>query len=100
MDYRERGSHARGVYPTQHTSRMGRARVKQEEKNRHKNNARVVGNLEERNVGTNGKSHKQDLTSAKDLTIELPEACNMNNIQILLYVSIRVVRTLEKGTWT
>ena len=31
MDYRERGSHARGVYPTQYTSRMETARVKQEE---------------------------------------------------------------------
>ena len=31
MDYRERGSHARGVYPTQYTSRMEIARVKQEE---------------------------------------------------------------------
>ena len=31
MDYRERGSHARGVYPTQDTSRMGTARVKEEE---------------------------------------------------------------------
>ena len=31
MDCRERGSHARGVYPTQYTSRMGTARVKQEE---------------------------------------------------------------------
>ena len=39
----------------------------------HKNNARVVINLEERNVGTKRKSPKQDLTSAKDLTIELPE---------------------------
>ena len=28
MDYRERGSYARGVYPTQDTSRMGTARVK------------------------------------------------------------------------
>ena len=27
----ERGSHARGVYPTQDTSRMGTAKVKQEE---------------------------------------------------------------------
>ena len=26
---RERGSHARGVYPTQDTSRIGTARVKQ-----------------------------------------------------------------------
>ena len=42
-------------------------------RNRHKNNARVVRNLEERNVGTKGKSPKQGLTSANDLTIELPE---------------------------
>ena len=32
MDYRERGSHERGVHPTQDTSRMGTARVKEEEK--------------------------------------------------------------------
>ena len=31
MDYRERGTHAQGVYPTQYNSRMGTARVKQEE---------------------------------------------------------------------
>ena len=31
MDYRERGPHARGVYPTQDASRMGTARVKEEE---------------------------------------------------------------------
>ena len=31
MDYRERGSHARRVYPTHDTSRIGTARVKQEE---------------------------------------------------------------------
>ena len=29
MDCRERGSHARGVYPTQYTSRMETARVKE-----------------------------------------------------------------------
>ena len=28
MDYRERGSHARGVYPTQYTSRIESTRVK------------------------------------------------------------------------
>ena len=28
MNYREGGTHARGVYPTQDTSRMGTARVK------------------------------------------------------------------------
>ena len=31
MDCRERGSHARGVSPTQDTSRMGTVRVKEEE---------------------------------------------------------------------
>ena len=30
MDYRERGSHARGVYPTQYTSRMETAKEKAE----------------------------------------------------------------------
>ena len=30
MDFREHGSHARCVYPTQDTSRMERARVEQE----------------------------------------------------------------------
>ena len=30
MDYREKASHARGVYPTQYILRMGTARVKQE----------------------------------------------------------------------
>ena len=29
--------------------------------------------MEERNLGTKGESPKQGLTSAKDLTIELPE---------------------------
>ena len=32
MDCRERGSHVRGVYPTLYTSRMGTARVKEEER--------------------------------------------------------------------
>ena len=31
MGYREPGSNARDVYPTQYTSRMGTARIKQEE---------------------------------------------------------------------
>ena len=31
MNFSERESHARGVYPTQDTSRMGTVRVKQEE---------------------------------------------------------------------
>ena len=31
MDYKEQGSHARGLYPAQDTSRTGIARMKQEE---------------------------------------------------------------------
>ena len=69
MDYRERGSHARGVYLTQYTSHMGTARGR----NRRKNNA-IVKNLEERNVGTKEKSHKKELACAKDLPMELAES--------------------------
>ena len=66
MDYRERGSHARGVYPTQYTSK-GEARGK----SRHKYNSKRVRNMEGRNVGTiSGKSPKQGLTSDKNLTME------------------------------
>ena len=72
MIYREQGSHARGVYLTQYTSRTGTGRVKQEDET-DKNNARIVRNVEERNVGTKGKRPKQGLISAKDQTIELPE---------------------------
>ena len=44
------------------------------ERSRHKNSCyRVVRKMEERSVGTKRKSPKQDLTSAKDLTMELPE---------------------------
>ena len=75
MDYRERGSHARGVYLTQYTLRMGTARVKQEQETDtiiiYSN--RVVWNMERRNIDTKGKSPKQGLTSAKDLHMELPE---------------------------
>ena len=31
--------------------------------------------MEETNVGIKGQSFKQDLTSTKDLSIELPEGC-------------------------
>ena len=54
MDYRERGSHERGVYPTQYTSRTGTVRVKQEEEA----DTRIIvisGNLEERKSGRKGK---------------------------------------------
>ena len=71
MDYRKRGSHARSVYPTHYTSRLETERKKQEERA----NTIIMQerNLEDRNVGKKGKSLKQDLSSAKDLTIELPE---------------------------
>ena len=48
-------------------------------RSRHKNNARVVRHLEERNVSTKGKSLKHDLTSAKDLTIELSKERESHN---------------------
>ena len=46
IDYRERGSHARGVYFTQDTSRMGTTRVKQKEEADKNNSKTVVRNLE------------------------------------------------------
>ena len=39
-------------------------------RSRHKNNMRIVRNLEERDVGTKGKSPKQDLTRTKDGKLE------------------------------
>ena len=43
-------------------------------RSRHENNSERLRNMEGRNVGTiRRKSSKQDLTSAEDLTIELPE---------------------------
>ena len=78
MDYRERESRAWSVYPTQDTSRIyrnskGEARRRSGDKN---NSKRVVRNLEERNVGTKRRSRKQNLTSAKDLTIKLTDGCD------------------------
>ena len=46
----------------------------QQGRSRHKNNSkRGVTNMEKRNVDTKAESPKQGLTSAKDITIELPE---------------------------
>ena len=73
MGCRERGSHAQGVYITQDTSSMGTVRVKQQEEEDTKIIARVVRNMEERNVGTERKSPKQSLNSAEDLSMEHPE---------------------------
>ena len=53
IDYRERGSHALGVYPTQYTSRVGTERVKQKVET-DKNNERVVRNLEKKERGHEG----------------------------------------------
>ena len=64
MDYREQGYHARGVYPTQDTPRVGTVRVKQEEEADKNNSERIVRNMEERNKGMKWKSSKQDLTRA------------------------------------
>ena len=64
IDYRERGSHARGVHPTQYTSHMGTIRLKQEEETDTNNSKRIARNLEERNLGKKGKSPKQDLKLA------------------------------------
>ena len=75
MDCKERGFHARVVYPSQFTSRMGTARVKQEEEA----DTRIIAKeyygiwKEGRNLGTKGHSPKQGLTSAKDITIMLSE---------------------------
>ena len=56
-------------YPA-HENRKGEARGR----NRHKNNAREYSKKSKRKKrGTKGKSRKQGLTSANDLTIELPE---------------------------
>ena len=55
MDFEEQGSHARGVYHTQYTSRMEKARVKQDKGANKNNSKRVVKNLEEMKVGTKEK---------------------------------------------
>ena len=71
MGCREPRSHERGVYPTQDTSRMGTARVNQDEEvdNRIIVYKRVEINPEENSVVTKGKSPKQCLASAEDLTV-------------------------------
>ena len=98
MYYRERGFQAQGVYPTQYTSSMGTSRVKQEEET-DKNDVRVARNLEERNVGRKGKSLKQGLISAKDLTIELPEGRDCSAMLVIygsLEHSINITSTLSQ----
>ena len=74
MDYKERGS-PRNAY----TWRMWKTRVNQlRGRSRHKNYSERVTNMEKMNVETKGKSPKQDLASAKDLTIKLPGDYNQD----------------------
>ena len=56
-----------------HTLYLAHGNIKGEARgrNRHNNNVRVERNPGEMNAGTNEKSPKHGLTSAKDLTIEL-----------------------------
>ena len=58
-----------------HTEYLAHGSSKDEARgrSRHNNNSKVVRNVEGRNVSTKGKNPKQNLTKAKDLTIELPE---------------------------
>ena len=53
-----------------------------------RNRNRVVRNLEEWNVGIKKKNRKQDLTSAKYLTIELPEGCESPNHRLDLLTNL------------
>ena len=57
------------VYFT-HENSKSEATERCEHKN---NNKRVARNLEEMNVSTKGKNPKEGLTSAEDLSIDLPE---------------------------
>ena len=92
MNYRERGSHARGVYPIQYTSSMRTVRVELKEE-RHNNNSKRVGrNLDKRNLGMKGRSPKQGLTNAKDLTNDLSEGVCDN-------VSRNMVRSGNNNTF-
>ena len=60
MDYRERGSHARGVYPSQYTLRMATAGVKQEEETDTRVTRKsIVRNMAERNAGTKRKAQNK-----------------------------------------
>ena len=55
MDYRERRSHARDVYHTQDTSRMGIVRVRQKEGADNSNRKKVVKRIERKERGHEGE---------------------------------------------
>ena len=74
MDCRERGSHVRGVYPTQYTPHMRTARVKQEVGA----DTRIIVKEYSMKYRRKERGHykwestKQGITSAKDQHIDLP----------------------------
>ena len=58
-DYRERGSHARGVYPTKNTSCMGTAMVKQEEET----DTRIM--LDSKKSGRKDRGHEREKSQTR-----------------------------------
>ena len=81
MDNRELGSHARGVYCVSHIGYLEprNSKGKTRGRNRHMNHSKIVKNMKEREQ-LKGESPIQGLTSAKDLTIELPEGHESANL--------------------
>ena len=74
----------------------GNSKVEIRGRSKHNNNDEIVLNTEGRTVGTKGKSPKQGLTSAKDLTIELSESMILiHSIKMLLKV---VMKTCLAGS--
>ena len=57
MDCRDRGSHARGVYPTQDTSRMGTA------------DTRIIRKWEEANTGIIAKEEETDTRIINNIAV-------------------------------
>ena len=68
----------------------GNSKGKARGRNRHKNNARVVRNPKERNVGTKEKGPKRDLTSAKDQYVYIHHI--ISYIYINTYIHIHTFR--------
>lgn len=74
MDYRELGSHSRGVQPTLDTSRMEISREKQKEEADKKSGNKRIINLKVRKASTKIKSPKQGLDSSENITMKLSRA--------------------------
>ena len=80
--------HARGVYLTQDTSRIETARVTQEaEADTRIIYSKIVRNVEEKNVGTKGRSLKQGLIIAKDNNLHTNNA-TFSSIYLLSHILI------------